>query len=788
MPRRLRPFSILGLGVALIALGLVFARGADAEAPANRGVIPGRYIVVLQEGTDAAGYTNILGRRHGFSVDLVYRQALRGFAASLSPDQVNALLADPKVNNVVPDRVVRAVDTTPTGIDRIDAEGSSPPGGGDYSGVRVAILDTGIDLDHPDLNVSDTCQYNSMGGADADDGHGHGTHVAGTVGAIAGNGLGVRGTAPGVTLCPVKVLDDSGSGSWSGVIAGIDWVTATRTDGDPNNDIAVASMSLGGCAVVFFIWCLASPPPNNASCGFDGATVTDPLHWAICQSTKAGVVHVVAAGNDGSPALYFVPAAYPEAVTVSAIADSDGWGGGLGPSTSYGADDTFASFSNYGEAADIAAPGVDILSTWSSGGYNTISGTSMATPHVTGAVAKLIGDSALSVGPSSDSLAAHNAAMSAFDSKPQTDPACGFSGDPDVYPEPLVYVGQPNDNCGGSSGPTPTPAPSPTPTPTPTPAPCPAGGNDGFEAGLVDTNEIPCWTVVDMAGGSGSWCNQTGTSLPQGACSGSPTSVVAPPEGLQAAMTNQTGPGSHALYRCGFLASGAISFQLYINNEWPFFYSPDSLDYTGDATQQFRADLVTAAGIAADPFTVAPADILINIYQTLPGDPLVSGYLPVLADASAFVGQDVCLRFATADNVLYFHAGVDDVTVDLGVELAPTPNRLHVGDLDGQGVKLQRGHWKAVVTIMVDDADHNAVAGASVNGTFYQNGASVGPFICVTSASGTCSIDSGQLPSKDGKTTFIVGHVVHDTLSYDATANHDPDGDKSSGTSITVGK
>ena len=112
MPRRLRPYSILGLGAALIALGIVFAHGADAEAPANRGVIPGRYIVVLEEGTDSTGYTSILGRRHGFSADLVYQQALHGFSAGLSPDQVNALLADPRVNNVVPDRVVRAVDTS----------------------------------------------------------------------------------------------------------------------------------------------------------------------------------------------------------------------------------------------------------------------------------------------------------------------------------------------------------------------------------------------------------------------------------------------------------------------------------------------------------------------------------------------------------------------------------------------------------------------------------------------------------------------------------------------------
>ncbi len=193
-------------------------------------------------------------------------------------------------------------------------------------------------------------------------------------------------------------------------------------------------------------------------------------------------------------------------------------------------------------------------------------------------------------------------------------------------------------------------------------AECPAEGNDGFEAGVVDTNEIPCWTVVDNTA-FGSWCNQTGTAPPQGPCSGpSAATVSAPPEGSRAAMTNQGGAGAHLLFRCGMLTSGTVSFHLYVNNRAPDFYSPPSLSNLAVPNQQFRADLVTEAGMAADPFTVAPKDVLLNIYQTDPGDPLVSVYSLVSADVSAFSGLEVCLRFAEVDNQLWgLHAGIDDV-------------------------------------------------------------------------------------------------------------------------------
>jgi subtilisin len=418
--------------------------------------VPGQFIVVLNRGFDPAQVAS----DHAAVPFHVYRVATRGFAASLSNAQVNALRSDPRVNNVVADRKVTTaakpgtggggtVEVIPTGIMRIDAEGvsESPT----ITGTIVAIIDTGIDLDHPDLNVSQDCWFSAYGPnrTDADDGNGHGTHVAGTVAAKANNSIGVRGVAPGATLCPVKVLDNSGSGAWSDIIAGIDYVTNRRVefndgslDGDAGINIKVANMSLGGCANVVFMWCVAEPPPGNDSCGIVNGIVEDPMHQAICNSTAAGVVYSVAAGNDGEDALYFVPAAYPEVITVSAIADYNGKGGGGAKAPrgcNYGPDDSLASFSNYGATVDIAAPGVCILSTYKGGGTKTLSGTSMATPHVTGAIALVPLDLI--------SNSSRDAAMHALKEKSQAS-YCGFSGDPDASEEPMLYVGQPNTDCG----------------------------------------------------------------------------------------------------------------------------------------------------------------------------------------------------------------------------------------------------------------------------------------------------------------------------------------------------
>ena len=191
--------------------------------------------------------------------------------------------------------------------------------------------------------------------------NGHGTHAAGTVCAAKDNNSGVVGVAPGAGLWAVRVLNSQGWGTWSSIMCGIDWVTARA------GTIEVANMSLGGD-------------------GAEGSCTDGGLHQAICASVATGVTYVVAAGNSAADARYFVPASYDEVITVSAIADFDGKPGGTGaPTCQTGFDDTFASFSNYGQDVDLTAPGVCVLSTYRGNTTATMSGTSMASPHVAGA-------------------------------------------------------------------------------------------------------------------------------------------------------------------------------------------------------------------------------------------------------------------------------------------------------------------------------------------------------------------------------------------------------------------
>ncbi len=335
----------------------------------------GNYIVVLKEdsGQDPATMAEEIETTHNVSKKFVYSRALRGFSIKADSESVERLNQDPRVDYIVVDKPLStfATQQLPINMDRIDVERTATyqKKAGQTLDIDIAIIDSGIDLDHPDLNVykekSVSFVEDDSGGNDA---FGHGTHVAGIAAAL-NNDIGVVGVAAGARLWSVKVVSDDGKGYTSNVIAGIEYVTQHA------DEIEVANMSLGG---------------NGSSDGNCGRTNKDPYHTAVCNSVAAGVVYVVAAGNGSADAANTVPASFEEVITVSAIADSDGKPGGKGAATDRGDDDAFASFSNFGQTVDIAAPGVNVLSTYLEGSTKNLSGTSMASPHVAGAVALYI--------------------------------------------------------------------------------------------------------------------------------------------------------------------------------------------------------------------------------------------------------------------------------------------------------------------------------------------------------------------------------------------------------------
>jgi subtilisin family serine protease len=288
------------------------------------------------------GTVQTLENLHGFLADHVYSAAIRGFSARLTARQIQDLRNDSMVAYIEEDGPMDIVaQTTPWGIDRIDADISSTLAGngtGAITNVNVYVIDTGVDISHPDLNV--VGHVNFAGGPNKDC-HGHGSHVAGTI-AAKDNTQDVVGAAPGAPIMGVKVLGCGGSGTTSGVIKGVDFVTKNAVKP------AIANMSLGG----------------GASTALDSS---------VTNSAASGVFYSVAAGNSGVNACNSSPAragAGNNGIVTTAAADSS---------------NKEASWSNFGSCVDIWGPGVDILSTKKGGGTTTMSGTSMASPHTGGA-------------------------------------------------------------------------------------------------------------------------------------------------------------------------------------------------------------------------------------------------------------------------------------------------------------------------------------------------------------------------------------------------------------------
>jgi subtilisin len=367
-----RKLIVLVLSALLLT---VLAPSSDASQAQEKR----RYVVVLRSDVPSARSVADEHRRdRETDVSHVYESALKGYAAEMTPGRAAALQRDRRVAFVQPDGEVRALaQPVPSGVDRIEGDLSSTRAG-DGAGtvnVPVAVIDTGIDTRHPDLNVVGGRDC-TLGGLTHNDLNGHGSHVAGTI-AARDDGAGVVGVAPGAPLYSVRVLDATGFGLNSWVICGIDWVTANG----PRLGIKVANMSLGGAGT------------DNGSCGAG----RDAMHLAVCRSVAAGITYVVAAGNDNQDLAGSTPAAYNEVLTVTAMTDYNGRpGGGAASTCRAGTDDAAADFSNWtttghpDAAHTVAAPGTCIYSTSMRGGYATLSGTSMASPHVAGLVALCI--------------------------------------------------------------------------------------------------------------------------------------------------------------------------------------------------------------------------------------------------------------------------------------------------------------------------------------------------------------------------------------------------------------
>jgi subtilisin family serine protease len=425
--------------LAMLFVSLVAAAAlAAGTSQAAKGPGAGSYIVVFKPGAVRAANeprsqrplvavaARELARAHGGNITFVYQHALKGFAVTVAPDEASALAANPRVAYVEPDQVVHAFPSqSPAtwGLDRIDQRDLPLNNTYNYNqtgqGVQAYIIDTGIRATHQQFAGRMGNGADFVGdGQGTNDCNGHGTHVAGTTGGTT------YGVAKAVTLHAVRVLNCQGSGTNSGVIAGVDWVRANH--GSP----AVANMSLGG-------------------------GISSALDTAVNNSINSGVSYAIAAGNSNANACNTSPARVAAANTVGATTSSD----------------ARSSFSNFGTCLDIFAPGSSITSAWNTSdtATNTISGTSMASPHVAGAIALY-----LQTNPGASPSTVTNALIANATLNHVTNPGTGS-------PNRLLY-----SLFGAPPPPPPPPPPAPPPPPPPAPPPPPPPSpelivNGGFE-------------------------------------------------------------------------------------------------------------------------------------------------------------------------------------------------------------------------------------------------------------------------------------------------------------------
>lgn len=707
-----------------------------------------RYIVQVAQVTDASQLAQNVAVQVNGTLGHVYTTALNGFSIRL-PSGLSArdILNLPGVLRVEPDLRIRAVgQTLPTGIDRIDRDKHGTmriDGIDDRLDVDIAIIDTGIDVDHPDLRVVGGRHFYTTTSGQAsqddtyDDDNGHGTHCAGIAAAID-NSIGVVGVAPGARLWAVKVLDAQGYGYLSDLIAAIDWVTA-RAD-----TIEVVNMSL-------------SATGRN-----------DLFRAAIRNSVAAGVVHVVAAGNNGTD-IYgndrtfntnddIIPAAYPEAATISALADSDGQPGGRGGSTNYGSDDSFAGFSNYsagvvagnpvkspGAGIDLLMPGVSIYSCWRNGGYRSISGTSMASPHAAGLAALYIAEH----GRASNAAGVYSIRQSLIDAG--RDQASGMrlappGAEPDSRPENLGWAGQ-SDPVDGA----------------------------------------PVVTIRNPADGSavrGTVTIQVQAGDSQDAAEQLTVRIGIDDEAPRAAVYN-SGSGYHELaWDTATVDPG---------EHWITAWATDTAGNTAD--DQIRVTVGTAGkaptvaivnprngATVSDKITiqVRAADdrdatgaltVMIGVDD---GPPQRAGYNPwvgyyVLSWNTASVangGHTIRATACDSDGNIGEAAGVA-VTVNNAV----AAGTMHVASIEVSSTSAWPGWQRIATTVRIVDSAGDPVEGALVTGTF--SGDVGGRKAGMTDASGWATLDTRIFRKAQPHVTVCVDHVAHYELEYAPADNEE---------------